>query len=212
MDVTYTMIGVDGLQYGPITLEQLKSWIGEGRVTPETKILRSDTRSWLPAANYSELELAEPADAPPSAPPVAVGVTPAPIPAARPVSGDELILRRRVCRGASWFFIIAGLSAINLLLMYSHQGLFFVIGLGANWIVQDLTLNIVIIVFFAVFGWLARTGQSWAFIIGMLMYAGDAAICVNYHLWLSLAFHAYALYRIFEGLQANMAMNSLKRT
>ncbi len=58
MDITYTMIGADGLHYGPVNLEQLKGWIAEGRIMPETKVLRSDTQSWLPAANYVELNLA----------------------------------------------------------------------------------------------------------------------------------------------------------
>ncbi len=59
METTYTIIGADGQQYGPISLEQLKGWVAERRVNPETKILRSDINSWLPAAQYTELGMAQ---------------------------------------------------------------------------------------------------------------------------------------------------------
>src|SRR5271165_1187693 len=103
MDITYTMIGVDGLQYGPITLEQLKAWVTEGRVTGETKISRSDTKSWLPAANYTELGLAQTIATPqPIAPP-----RPTPPTAAAPLQYDPALVRR-FYRGAQWFYWIAG--------------------------------------------------------------------------------------------------------
>lgn len=57
METTYTILGADGLQYGPINLSQLKIWISEGRITPTTQVLRSDINTWNPAAQYTELGL-----------------------------------------------------------------------------------------------------------------------------------------------------------
>src|SRR5580692_1338499 len=106
MEITYTMIGADGLQYGPITLDQLKSWITEGRVTGDTKILRSDTNSWLPAANYAELGVAQTVATPAPIAPIATPIASAVNPAKR---GFDPVLVRQFHRGASWFYWIAGL-------------------------------------------------------------------------------------------------------
>src|ERR1700722_13224064 len=124
MEITYTMIGADGLQYGPITLDQLKGWVTEGRVTGDTKISRSDTNSWLPAANYTELGLAQSVTAPPApiAPRAATPAGPASV-------GYDPVLLRRFHSGARWFYWIAALSLVNTLMAASSSGFVFVIGL-----------------------------------------------------------------------------------
>jgi hypothetical protein len=97
METTYAMIGSDGQQYGPVTLAQIKTWILEGRIGAETKVWRSDTNSWLPAAQYVELGLGQ------SAPVSAPGVIRAP-------ASDtyDPMLERRARSGARWFYWIAG--------------------------------------------------------------------------------------------------------
>jgi len=35
----YRMIGADGREYGPVTADQLREWIAEGRVDAQTKAL-----------------------------------------------------------------------------------------------------------------------------------------------------------------------------
>jgi uncharacterized RDD family membrane protein YckC len=55
MDVEYKIIGGDGAEYGPATLEELRSWIGDGRVAGTTQVWRTDVAHWLPAARYLEL-------------------------------------------------------------------------------------------------------------------------------------------------------------
>src|SRR3954452_6259337 len=102
METTYTILGADGAQYGPIHLDQLKIWIREGRITPETKVLRSDTNSWLPATQYVELEL-------PAA--RAVMAPSASLPVAPPVNTSGL--EKQINSGVSWLFWIGGLSLIN---------------------------------------------------------------------------------------------------
>src|SRR5260221_8605484 len=59
METTYTIIGADGQQYGPISLEQLKAWVAERRANPETKTFQSHTKSWAPAAPNTEIGMCQ---------------------------------------------------------------------------------------------------------------------------------------------------------
>ncbi len=53
----YKIIGGDGREYGPVTLDELKSWIREGRISRDSLIARSDVGVWLSAEKFSELQL-----------------------------------------------------------------------------------------------------------------------------------------------------------
>ena len=66
METNYKIIGGDGREYGPVTLDELKSWVRDGRVGRQTQILRNDQSSWLPASQFQELQ-AEMATLPASA-------------------------------------------------------------------------------------------------------------------------------------------------
>jgi len=56
METHYKIIGGDGREYGPVTLDELKSWIRDGRVSGTTHVWRSDANAWSAAANYQELQ------------------------------------------------------------------------------------------------------------------------------------------------------------
>jgi uncharacterized RDD family membrane protein YckC len=55
MDVEYKIIGGDGVEYGPATLDELKAWITDGRVAGMTRVWRSDLAAWAAADRYTEL-------------------------------------------------------------------------------------------------------------------------------------------------------------
>jgi uncharacterized RDD family membrane protein YckC len=55
LETQYKIIGGDGREYGPATLDELKSWIRDGRVAGATPIWRSDTGLWSPASHFAEL-------------------------------------------------------------------------------------------------------------------------------------------------------------
>lgn len=55
MQTDYKIIGGDGVEYGPATLEELRGWIRDGRVAGMTQVWRSDLAGWSPAARYAEL-------------------------------------------------------------------------------------------------------------------------------------------------------------
>lgn len=66
----YKIIGGDQKEYGPVTAEQLRLWVTEGRVNAQTQVLPEGATEWKPLASVPEL-----ADALASKPP-AVGVPP----------------------------------------------------------------------------------------------------------------------------------------
>jgi hypothetical protein len=60
----YKIIGADGKEYGPITAEQLRQWIAEGRANAQTRVLLEGTTEWKPLSAFPEFMLP-----PPGAPP-----------------------------------------------------------------------------------------------------------------------------------------------
>lgn len=65
--MNYKIIGSDKQEYGPITLEQLRQWLQEGRVNGETLVQPEGAADWKPLSAYPELM------------PLAVPSTPAPL-------------------------------------------------------------------------------------------------------------------------------------
>jgi len=61
----YKIIGADGKEYGPITTEQLKQWITEGRANAQTKVFTEGATEWKILAEVPELAAALPISSPP---------------------------------------------------------------------------------------------------------------------------------------------------
>jgi hypothetical protein len=118
-------------------------------------------------------------------------------------------------RAASWFFWIAGLSIINTVIaLFSDSTFSFLAGLGMTQMVDSLVLlwneglavvatviNLLIAGVYVFIGIKARQAIKAAFIIGLILYALDALIFLNYRLWLPFLFHIFAGYMIFRGLR-----------
>ena len=51
----YKLIGTDGRLYGPVTAEQLRHWIAEGRATAQTLVQPAGNPDWKPLAEFPEL-------------------------------------------------------------------------------------------------------------------------------------------------------------
>jgi hypothetical protein len=43
----YKLLGSDGNEYGPITIEKLKEWIQEGRVERKTPVMPDGGKDWV---------------------------------------------------------------------------------------------------------------------------------------------------------------------
>lgn len=146
-------------------------------------------------------------------------------------------LIRTVQSAANWFFAIAALSLINTVLGFTSVNVSFVVGLGITQIIDGFTAamggsmamvglvaDLVAIGAFALFGVMARNRQQWAFVSGLILYALDAVVVLGLILLITgsgdtsgirsvligLAFHAYALFRIFQGMRANQDLAKLE--
>ena len=79
MAVEYKIIGGDGHEYGPASLEEIRQWCEDGRVASGTPVWRGDERRWQPASLRDELKWDLPS---PTAPPAMPA--PPPMEALRP--------------------------------------------------------------------------------------------------------------------------------
>jgi hypothetical protein len=100
----YRIIGADGKEYGPLSIEQMRKWITEGRINSQTRVQGAGAVEWRPAADFPELGFAPTA-----------GSAPPPLPAGQPptqqkglaITSFVLGLLSLVC-----FSILAGVPAI----------------------------------------------------------------------------------------------------
>ena len=52
----YKIIGGDGVEYGPVSLDDIREWVREGRIGRNTLVWRSDTKTWNAASTFAELQ------------------------------------------------------------------------------------------------------------------------------------------------------------
>ncbi len=205
MELTYMVRGADGKEYGPVTLEQLSDWIREGRLATHQELKRSDMHHWSAASAFSELQpVFSSLAGPVRPPPIGAAVTPL-------HAGAALQLKS----GASWFYWIAGLSLVNSIMSLTGSGFGFALGLGVTRIVDGfaaglesggkgvaLVLDLMAGGLFIFFGIFASKAHTWAFVVGMALFALDGLIVLLAQAWLSVALHALALFFIFRGFLA----------
>jgi hypothetical protein len=138
-------------------------------------------------------------------------------------------LQRRLLSGANWFYWIAGLSLVNSVAALSGSNWRFIAGLGITQILDAIAregfsnagsaVKIIAFIFdllvacvFVVFGIFAGKKMTWAFAVGMFIYALDAVLFLFGMDILAIAFHAYALYCLFRGLRACQQLNQMTKT
>jgi hypothetical protein len=145
---------------------------------------------------------------------------------------EKVKLTKQRNNGSSWFYLIAGLSLVNAIMLAFGVDRTFIVGLGATQAIQGFMVGIEMEIgpadamIFTVFGWalilaivamyvafgiFGRKGFQAAFIAGLIVYSLDALIMLAFQEWLSLAFHALALYGIFGGLRALRRLKELKQ-
>lgn len=211
MELTYKTRGADGKEYGPVSLDQLTAWLREGRVSPQSEVMRSDMDYWSPAASFTELQGA----APPAVQPVSAHATAG----AGAVSDNDPATIAQMKSGASWFF--AALSLVNSISAFTGGDWRFFLGLGITTIIDlfgqrvegsgkiiALVLSLIVAGVLILFGVLAGKRHTWAFIVGMALFALDGLIFLLDQDWIGVAFHAFVLYCFFRGLQACRTLNA----
>ena len=113
-------------------------------------------------------------------------------------------------KGGAVFFVIAGCSAINTLLILASAPFVLALGLAVTRVRASgdpgpvLILNAVVIGLFVVLGIFAMKGSKAAFIVGLLLYAGDTALLLSDNAALhlpSIIVHAVFLFSIFKAFR-----------
>ena len=100
----YKIIGVDQKEYGPITGEQLRFWITEGRVNAQTRACADGATEWKPLGSFAEYAEAFGLETP--------GSTADPVFGSQSASGRETALQA-VKGPAIGLIVMAGLYALS---------------------------------------------------------------------------------------------------
>ena len=214
MELTYTVRGADGSDYGPVNFGQLSDWVREGRILAHSEIRRSDMEHWASAGDFTELKTTfQPAPAAVTAAAAPITSTPGVITPTAPAS--DFATAARLKSGASWFYWIAGLSLINSIVAFTGSDWRFIVGLGVTQVFDAvgigfggagkfvvLLLDLLVAGMFITFGVFGNKRHLWAFIAGMVLFALDGVIFILAQDWIGVGFHAFVLYCFFRGLQA----------
>ena len=118
----------------------------------------------------------------------------------------------RVRRGAFWFYYIAALSLLKVLVSSAGIMVVPIVSLAFVVLLQNIAVitgswfltavSLAFIAAFAALGYFASTGQRWAFIAGMAVYALDGLLffsVFSFFALFGLAFHGFVLWRIYSG-------------
>lgn len=161
----FTIIGGDGKEYGPATIEQIRAWITAGRANLDTKARAVGSDEWRRLGDYPEFS----SDA--GAPPVMASDV-APVTALAPADGDlaprEMRLLARVIdwviQGLAMVpgFMLIGLEAFRAIAVAARTGDFDFEGMDKGRVVAGLgTLAVAMLVLLVVQLWLLTTrGQT----------------------------------------------------
>jgi hypothetical protein len=144
-------------------------------------------------------------------------------------------LEPRMISGARWFYWIAALSIITSIIALVGGNFAFLASLGITQMIDVIATGaaerlgegtkIVALIFdfiaagiFALIGYFASKRHTWAFIVGMSLYALDALLlcllasfAMEIRILLPIAFHAYVLYNIFNGYRACARMAEIDK-
>src|ERR1035441_4257484 len=120
----YKIIGADQKEYGPVSAEQLRAWIAEGRVNGQTSVWSESTGEWKPLAVFPEF--ADNLGATPSgAIPAAAGETIVATPEV--VLGRDYSLDIGNCITRSWELVkkhlgpMVGISFLIMVLIFARS-------------------------------------------------------------------------------------------
>ncbi len=110
---------------------------------------------------------------------------------------------------ANWFYWIAGLSLVNMLVIVGGANFHFVIGssfvdfcsgIGQGGFFGGYIFAVLIIGGFAFLGHIAAKGNKWPFILGMVIYGADGLLYLTVGDFLSTLFHAFVLFKFYQGI------------
>jgi hypothetical protein len=112
---------------------------------------------------------------------------------------------------ARWFWWIAGLSVVNIVLFQSGSQTSFVVGLGITALSDvafatnkpiGFVIDALAVGFFLWMGAQGSRGKLWAFYVGLAVYTLDALIYLSFKDWMPVGFHVLAIFFIMKGVLA----------
>lgn len=119
-------------------------------------------------------------------------------------------------RAGGLFFLIAGLSVVNSVLVFVNAPFTMALGLGITLFFDGLAsvkgligpaiaINVVVVGVFVLIGIFARKGSAAAILIGMILYAADTLLLLLAlpATIILLLVHAYFLYALFGAYRAS---------
>jgi hypothetical protein len=102
----YKIIGANQVEYGPITADQLRAWLAEGRVNAQTPVQAEGDTTWKPLSMFPEFAAALP-----------TSPLPAPAPMGATVTGDGRAQALSMVSGPAIGLIVAVSIGIALALV-----------------------------------------------------------------------------------------------
>lgn len=125
MEVEYFVLAPDGKEYGPATVDTLRQWAADQRLSPTTRLRDSLASNIVVASSVPGIFDAPPVHAALQSPPVFTA------PPARPVVKDSvgplLGVLARCAAGILFFFVLHGIGVI-----FAGYALFYAIQLQQN--------------------------------------------------------------------------------
>ena len=128
---------------------------------------------------------------------------------------------RHIFSGANWFYWVAILSLLNTFIVWYFNNGNTPLALGATqwtdgttghmnadgWFpplrMAGILTDILIAGVFAMFGYLAKRGSDFAFVLGMFLYVCDAMLSIGLRDVFGSMFHLIPLFFMFKGLLAS---------
>lgn len=129
----YRIIGKDGQQYGPVTAEQLRTWIAENRANAQTFVQTDGIQDWKPLGSFPEFS----ADLKPPLATATVPPTMTPPPPCGPLPRASNKLPAGICG-----ILLGGFGVHKFILGYTGAGLIMllvtVLTCGIGWWVMHI--------------------------------------------------------------------------
>jgi hypothetical protein len=107
----YKIIATDQKEYGPVTADQIRQWITEGRVNAQSRAMAEGAMEWKPLAAFPEF-----AGALPAAPPAAGAPWPVPPGALRPIPKTSGMAIASLVLGVLGVFTWGATALVGLIL------------------------------------------------------------------------------------------------
>jgi hypothetical protein len=113
----YKIIGVDQKEYGPVSADQLRQWLAEGRINARTQVLAEGAAEWKALGDLPEFAAAMPG---PSPAPIAAPVPEAGV--AQRVKGPAIALIVTASLGIAYYLISGMITLVTGGAMF-HRGM-----------------------------------------------------------------------------------------